>query len=128
MQRKIRPHTVGSQLYTVETITLVPMVTETESGSCWQAVWRVLMSYKSYPYARPNYRAVHFFKLPRVGEIPHAGAESAQRDIRVGDELVLEGEIVRLTFSEHGDGGNYFEPIEVHSSNMVDPFGGKGFA
>ncbi len=109
-------HTPGSRLLSVEAITPIYALNEVQ-------VYRVLLGYKPKPGAQLQYRAVHFTnRLPRIGCRYYAGPQDVTREIRVGDELVLEGTTSRLTFTEHGNGSNAFHPVEVFEGCLIDPF------
>ena len=141
--RKVVPHTVGSKLYQVEAITRIWIESyrEVKAECGWPGalpwgimvphhsqVWRVVVSFRERVGGALEYRAVHFFSLPKIGVLPHAGPQDKLRDLRVGDDLVMEGALVRLTFAEHGNGLNSFLPLEHERAQLVDPFDRKELA
>jgi len=109
-------HTSGSVVCLVETIT---RVVESVRHDCfgkpaYTTMWRVLVSFKSHSSTTRTYRAAHFLYLPRL--------DPSRRDLVVGDNLILEGSISRLTFSEWGNARNQFLPLELTVDYLRDPF------
>lgn len=107
-KRRTSHHAVGAMLFQVEAVTPVGVGLN-------EPRWRVLLGRRLVRGGPLVFTAAHFYDLPKIGSLAFdadAMRLGKERELRPGDELVLEGALIQETrfkgfaFSEHGNPGN----------------------